>query len=134
LKLRALKALQKVFGHAAQSSGTGDRDAFALDQSLAQAVGTRSDRGQCAQVRRSGKAARRTIGWMRRHWRGWLGLIPSCCIGWSLAVRRMPYERRSQFSGHFLSPDFGAFTRKPDFFTSTGNSAQNPCSGCSPFQ
>ena len=34
------KALREVFGcHAAQSDRTGDRDAFALDQSLAQRVG-----------------------------------------------------------------------------------------------
>src|SRR5215467_11812531 len=67
--------------HAAQSSGTGNRGAFALDQSLAQAVGTRSDRGQCAQgaVDR-GRVGRKTIGWMRRPWRGWRGSIPSCCI------------------------------------------------------
>jgi hypothetical protein len=30
----------------------------------------------------------------------------------------MPYKRRSQFSGHFLSPDFGAFQAKQDFFNS----------------
>jgi len=28
----------------------------------------------------------------------------------------MPYKRRSHFSGHFLSPDFGAFHVKLDFF------------------
>src|SRR3974377_491694 len=28
----------------------------------------------------------------------------------------MPYKRRSQFSGRFLSPDFGAFHAKRDFF------------------
>ena len=31
---------------------------------------------------------------------------------------RMPYKQRSQFSGHFLSPDFGAFQAKLDFFNS----------------
>ena len=34
---------------AAQPDRAGNRDAFALDQPLAQRVGTRSDRGQCAQ-------------------------------------------------------------------------------------
>src|SRR5215831_19320359 len=29
---------------------------------------------------------------------------------------RMPYKRRSQFSGHFLSPHFGAFHTKLEFF------------------
>jgi len=29
---------------------------------------------------------------------------------------RMPYKRRSQFSGHFLSPHFGAIGAKLDFF------------------
>jgi hypothetical protein len=29
---------------------------------------------------------------------------------------RMPYKRRSQFSGYFLSPDFGLFHPKPEFF------------------
>src|SRR5215469_12780890 len=29
-----------------------------------------------------------------------------------------PYKRRSQFSGHFLSPHFGAFHARPDFFNS----------------
>src|SRR5215472_2078239 len=32
---------------------------------------------------------------------------------------RMPYKRRSQFSGHFLSLDFGDFTRKRTFSTDT---------------
>lgn len=31
---------------------------------------------------------------------------------------RMPYKRRSQFSGHFASLDFGAFHAKLDFFNS----------------
>ena len=31
-------------------------------------------------VRLIGRAARKTIGWMRRRWRGWPGSIPSCCI------------------------------------------------------
>ena len=35
--------------NAAQSDHAGDRDAFALDQSLAQRVGTRSDRRECPQ-------------------------------------------------------------------------------------
>src|SRR5215467_9700137 len=50
--------------HDAQSSGTGNRGAFALDQSLAQAVGTRSDRGQCAQgaVDRGEPQERRSAG------------------------------------------------------------------------
>ena len=44
------KALQRSLRrHAAQPDRAGDRDAFALDQSLAQRVGTRSDRRQCAQ-------------------------------------------------------------------------------------
>ena len=30
----------------------------------------------------------------------------------------MPYKRRSQFSGHFLSPNFGAFHAKLEFFNS----------------
>ena len=30
----------------------------------------------------------------------------------------MPYKRRSQFSGHFLSPDFGPFHTERDFFNS----------------
>ena len=34
---------------AAQPDRAGNRDAFALDQSLAQRVGARSDRGECAQ-------------------------------------------------------------------------------------
>src|SRR6202795_2192963 len=35
--------------HTAQPPRPGDRNAFALDQSLAQRVGARSDRGECAQ-------------------------------------------------------------------------------------
>src|SRR5262252_2064541 len=33
---------------------------------------------------------------------------------------RMPCKRRSHFSGHFLSPDFGAFHVKLDFFNTHG--------------
>ena len=44
------KALRRSFRrNAAQPDRAGDRDAFALDQSLAQRVGARSDRGECAQ-------------------------------------------------------------------------------------
>jgi hypothetical protein len=35
--------------HAAQPDRSGDRNTFGLDQPLAQRVGTRSDRGECAQ-------------------------------------------------------------------------------------
>ena len=31
-------------------------------------------------VRLIGESRRKTIGWMRRRWRGWRGSIPSCCI------------------------------------------------------
>jgi len=33
---------------------------------------------------------------------------------------RMPYKRRSQFSRHFLSPDFGAFHARLEFFNTHG--------------
>ena len=31
-------------------------------------------------VRLIGRAGAKTIAWMRRRWRGWPGLIPSCCV------------------------------------------------------
>jgi transposase len=31
-------------------------------------------------VRLIGESRKKTIGWMRRPWRGWPGSIPSCCI------------------------------------------------------
>jgi hypothetical protein len=43
------KAIKEVFGgDAAEPDCAGDRDAFALGQSLTQRVGTRSNRGACA--------------------------------------------------------------------------------------
>ncbi len=33
-------------------------------------------------------AARKTIGWTHRPWRGWPASIPSCCIRSSIAARR----------------------------------------------
>src|ERR1700756_219716 len=44
------KGLQEVLRrNTAQPSGSGNRDPFALNQSLAQGVGTRSDRCECPQ-------------------------------------------------------------------------------------
>jgi hypothetical protein len=68
-----------VRGHAAQPHRVGNRDPLALDQPGAGRVGARSDRGQCPQAAVDwGKVARRTIGWMRRHWHGWPASIPRC--------------------------------------------------------
>ena len=36
--------------------------------------------GNARKVRLMGRAGRKTIGWMRRRWRGWPGSIRSCCI------------------------------------------------------
>ena len=41
----------------------------------------------------------------------------------------MPYKRQSQFSGHFLSPDFGAFHTKRDFFNSHTRLHSKPLPG-----
>ena len=75
------KALQEVFGTMpAQSHRAGNRDAFALDQSYAERLGTRSGGGECAQGAADGESRKKTIAWMRRGWHGWPGSIRSCCI------------------------------------------------------
>jgi hypothetical protein len=74
------KALQEVFGAIPRSRvaleiGTHSPWISRLLSGLGHEVIVANAR----KVRLIGRAARKTIGWMRRHWRGWPGSVPSCC-------------------------------------------------------
>jgi len=49
VRTNAQALVRSLRRHAAQPDRAGNRDAFALDQPLAARVGTRGDRGECAQ-------------------------------------------------------------------------------------
>jgi transposase len=75
------KALQEVFGAMPRSRialeiGTHSPWISRLLSELGHEVIVANAR----KVRRSGRAGRKTIAWMRRRWRDWPGSIRSCCI------------------------------------------------------
>ena len=75
------KALQEVFGAMPRSRialeiGTHSPWISRLLSGLGHEVIVANAR----KVRLLARAARKTIAWMRRPWRGWPGSIPSCCI------------------------------------------------------
>ena len=75
------KALQEVFGAMPRSRvaleiGTHSPWISRLLSELGHEVIVANAR----KVRLIGRAARKTIGWMHRRWRGGAGSIPGCCI------------------------------------------------------
>ena len=72
---------RSVRRNAAQPDRAGNGHALALGKPVVERVGTRSDRGACAQraADRGEPEERRSAGCARR-WRGWPGSIPSCCV------------------------------------------------------